>query len=240
MALSALCWVNVAVSRVELVGWRQHSLLEEDLSDADVEPIPLRWRAALCTTFLSLLWGLGVAIQEGLGSDIFQTFLDQFRVSKQRIEGIDVRANCGFQGREGGMVLGRISEESLPPQSVELHSPFGICRCWCHFVCLYVCQTVSRRCDWKEFANPTHRCCVTSGSNWLRQKSILQRRLLSKQWARKKSLVALGMSVLAARKRSPACDGREIFRVARYHHVPIAARHRPLIIDCLRNQSLYQ
>jgi len=127
MSLAAFRRVDVSVAGVELVGGRQRGLLEEELLDADVEAVAL-WRPpAFGQPRLSLLGGLGVAVQEGLDTNVLQAGLQHLAALEERVEGVDMRPDGFCQGGVGCVVLWRVPEQPLPPERVIVDGPVGVC-----------------------------------------------------------------------------------------------------------------
>lgn len=116
VALPGLGGEDVAVLEGELVGGRQHRLVEEDVLDAHVQAVA---RADVFGL------GVGVAVEEDLGADVVQGLLDLAAAGKDGIERLNVGVDSGGKGRVGGRVLGRVLEEVLAAQGAEGRGPAG-------------------------------------------------------------------------------------------------------------------
>ena len=132
MSLTGFRRIDIPIAGGELVRGRQHGLLQENLSNAHIQTVPLGRFPALCLPCLFLLGSFGLSIEEGLGSDILQTGFQDLTVFKKRIERIDMRTDGLGQGGICGVILGGMFEQMLPSESIKIDRPIGISRSGSH------------------------------------------------------------------------------------------------------------
>lgn len=122
VSLAALGGQNGAILERNLVGRRQDRAVEEDVLDADGEPVALADVFGL---------GVGVAVKEALGANVLETLLKLAAGSEDGIERAQMRLDGGGQGRVGGGVGRGILKQVLSALRVEAGGPrlrrLGLC-----------------------------------------------------------------------------------------------------------------
>lgn len=115
-----------------LVCGRQHGLLEEDFTDANIQAVPLRCAEAFGLAGLLLLKCLELAIEESLGTNVPQSGLQDLAIFEESIERIDMRLDRLGQRRVGCVICGWVLEQVLSSQSVVFDRPLGVGGCGRH------------------------------------------------------------------------------------------------------------
>ena len=111
VALACLGGEDAAVLEGDLVGGRQDRLVEEDVLDAQMQPVA---HAGLFGG------GISVAVEEDLCANVAYALGQLAAGSEDGIEGLDMGIDGGGERGVGRAVLGRVPEQVVAAQRVEL------------------------------------------------------------------------------------------------------------------------
>ena len=111
MSFAGLCREDITVLKGDLVAGWQDGLVEENILYAQIQPV------AGASLFGRRIW---IAIEENLGANVPYALGQLAAGSEDGVEGLDMGIDGGGEGRVCRLVLGRVAEQLVSPQGIEL------------------------------------------------------------------------------------------------------------------------